>query len=71
MLLMKDREKLKANKFFAVGRCGLLRDQIREATCKEEREELIRELNKEQNKLRLIDKQLKDKLLDTKEVELW
>lgn len=71
MLLMKDREKLKANKFFAVGMCGLLMEQIREATCKEEREELIRELSKEQNKLRLIDRQLKDKLLDTKEVELW
>lgn len=71
MLLMKDREKLKANKFFAVGRCGYLREQIRETTCEEERKELVRELNKEQYKLRLIDRQLKDKLLDTKEVELW
>lgn len=71
MLLIKDREKLKANKFFSVGRCNLLREQIKEATCEEERKELVRELNKEQNKLRLIDRQLKDKLLDTKEVELW
>lgn len=42
-----------------------------EATCEEERKELVRELNKEQNKLNLINKQLKDKLLDTKEVKLW
>lgn len=71
MLLMKDREKLKANKFFAVGRCGFLREQIKEATCEEDRKELVRELNKEQNKLNLINKQLKDKQLGTMEVELW
>lgn len=71
MLLMKDREKLKVNKFFAVGRCGYLREQIKEATCEEERKGLVRELNKEQSKLNLINKQLKDKLLDTKEVKLW
>lgn len=71
MLLIKDREKLKVNKFFSVGRCSLLREQIKGATCEEERKELVRELNKEQNKLNLINKQLKDKQLGTVEVELW
>lgn len=71
MLLMKDIKKLKVNKFFAVGRCGYLREQIRGTTCEEERKELVRELNKEQHKLNLINKQLKSKMLDTKEVELW
>ena len=71
MLLMKDREKLKANKFFAVGRCGLLREQIREAKSEEERKDLVMELNKEQHKLRLINKQLRNKQLRGEEVELW
>lgn len=70
MLLMKDREKLKANKFFATRRCGLLKEQIREAD-EEERKELVRELSKEQHKLNLINKQLKCKQLENKEVELW
>lgn len=71
MLLMKDREKLKAHKFFAMGRCGLLREQIKAESNEEEKKKLVRELNRELHKIRKINKQLQCKLLETKEVEMW